>query len=170
MTIKSEDLALITDLYELTMAQSYFQEGHNDQATFSLFIRKYPANRGFFVSYGLEDVLRYLEGFGFSGEAVDRLHRTGIFSSEFLDYLKRLRFTGTIARRTVLAVTANKIAEERDREQERLASLGAAAATLVHEIANPLTAISGTIQNLQMQIHQDDTEAARSPSSDSAMQ
>jgi len=96
MMMNSEDMPLLTDLYELTMAQSYFQEGHNDQATFSLFIRKYPSNRGFFVSCGLEDVLRYLEDFRFTQKAIDRLHNTGIFSDEFLDYLKELRFTGEV--------------------------------------------------------------------------
>jgi nicotinate phosphoribosyltransferase len=63
MIVQPEAMSLLTNLYELTMAQSYFQEGHNDLATFSLFIRKYPPHRGFFVSCGLEDVLRYLEGF-----------------------------------------------------------------------------------------------------------
>lgn len=57
-------------------------------------------------------------------------------------------------------ITAKKIAEERDREREHLASLGTVAATLVHEIANPLTAISGTIQNLQMQIEQGGVETS----------
>ncbi|MBE0480429.1 MAG: nicotinate phosphoribosyltransferase [Dehalococcoidia bacterium] len=91
-----EEMCLLTDLYELTMAQSYFEEGHNEQATFSLFIRKYPPHRGFFVSCGLEDVLRYLESFRFSTGAVDRLYRAGIFSDRFLEYLKGLRFTGEV--------------------------------------------------------------------------
>ncbi len=91
-----EDVALLTDLYELTMAQGYLHEGHNEPATFSLFIRKYPPNRGFFVSCGLEDVLRYLESFRFTPKALDQLHRTGIFSDDFLDYLKELRFSGEV--------------------------------------------------------------------------
>ncbi len=96
MMMQSGDMPLLTDLYELTMAQSYFHEDHNEQATFSLFIRKYPPDRGFFVSCGLEDVLRYLEGFRFTSQAIDRLHRTGIFSDYFLEYLKGLRFTGEV--------------------------------------------------------------------------
>ena len=47
MMTQPADIALLTDLYELTMAQTYFHEEHNDHATFSLFIRKYPPNRGF---------------------------------------------------------------------------------------------------------------------------
>ena len=96
MMTQPADIALLTDLYELTMAQTYFHEEHNDHATFSLFIRKYPPNRGFFVSCGLEDVLRYLEEFRFSPGAIDQLHKTGIFSDDFLDYLKGLRFTGNV--------------------------------------------------------------------------
>jgi len=94
--LKSEDTALLTDLYELTMAQSYFHENHDDQAVFSLFIRKYPPHRGYFVSCGLEDVLHFLEQLRFSSKAVDQLHKTSIFSDEFLDYLKGLRFTGEV--------------------------------------------------------------------------
>ena len=94
--ITSEDISLLTDLYELTMAQSYFHENHDDQAVFSLFIRKYPPHRGYFVSCGLEDVLHFLEQLRFSSKAVDQLHKTSIFSDEFLDYLKGLRFTGEV--------------------------------------------------------------------------
>lgn len=96
MIMKSEDLPLLTDLYELTMAQCYFQECHNDLATFSLFIRKYPPHRAYFISCGLESVLGFLEGFSFNAEALDRLHATGIFSDAFLQYLKGLRFTGAV--------------------------------------------------------------------------
>jgi hypothetical protein len=53
------DLALLTDLYQLTMAQGYFQSGRLEPATFSLFIRAYPLNRGYFVAAGLKDVLDF---------------------------------------------------------------------------------------------------------------
>ena len=96
MTIQLQELPLLTDLYELTMAQSYFQEKHNDPATFSLFIRKYPPHRGYFVSCGLEGLLRYLEEFHFSAEAIDKLHRCGIFADSFLEHLKTLRFSGEV--------------------------------------------------------------------------
>ncbi len=96
MIVGPEDMGLLTDLYELTMAQSYFLEGHNEQATFSLFIRKYPPDRGFFVSCGLEDVLKYLETFHISPDGIDSLYRAGIFADSFLDYLKGLRFTGEV--------------------------------------------------------------------------
>lgn len=96
MIVKSEDLPLLTDLYELTMAQGYFQERHNDTATFSLFIRKYPPQRGYLICCGLQSVLEFLEGFSFSADAVDRLRATRIFSDAFLEYLASLHFTGTV--------------------------------------------------------------------------
>ena len=66
--------ALITDLYELNMAASYLRRGMVGPATFSLFVRKLPMDRGFVVSAGLEDCLSYLEAFAFDDE--DRGRRT----------------------------------------------------------------------------------------------
>ncbi len=88
--------ALLTDLYELTMAQSYLREGMFGQATFSLFTRKLPSERGYMVAAGLEDVLRYLEMLSFSPDDLDYLRSTGLFGRDFLDYLGRFRFTGSV--------------------------------------------------------------------------
>ena len=52
---------LLTDLYELNMAASYLRRGMTGLATFSLFVRQLPADRGFLVAAGLEDCLRFLE-------------------------------------------------------------------------------------------------------------
>lgn len=90
------NLALLTDLYQLTMAQSYFQSRKTEPATFSLFIRNYPLNRGCFVSAGLEDVLDFLAEFAFDAAAIDYLHSRRLFADEFLDFLKGLRFTGEV--------------------------------------------------------------------------
>ncbi len=90
------NLAILTDLYELTMAQSYFQNGKFEPATFSLFIRAYPNNRGYFVSAGLEDVLNFLQEFCFDGDSLDYLRSTRIFKDEFLDFLKGHRFAGEV--------------------------------------------------------------------------
>lgn len=91
-----KNLALLTDLYQLTMAQSYFQSRKFESATFSLFIRSYPPNRGYFVSAGLEDILNFLQGFAFDKEAIDYLYSTRMFAPDFLDFLKGLRFTGEV--------------------------------------------------------------------------
>lgn len=94
--VERVNLALLTDLYQLTMAQSYFQSRKTDSATFSLFIRNYPYNRGYFVSAGLEDVLDFLAEFAFDAPAIDYLHSRRLFAEEFLDFLKALRFTGEV--------------------------------------------------------------------------
>jgi nicotinate phosphoribosyltransferase len=89
-------LALLTDLYQLTMAAAYFDQDMHDEATFSLFIRKYPAQRSYFVAAGLAEVLNYLETLRFTEEDLSYLASTGLFQTRFLDYLKDLRFTGEV--------------------------------------------------------------------------
>ena len=88
LPLPAQDLGLFTDFYELTMAQTLFQQGMVAEATFSLFIRQYPPNRGFMVAAGLEEVLDYLEAFHFSQPSLDYLRSTGIFGDDFLQYLK----------------------------------------------------------------------------------
>jgi len=96
LPLPSDDLGLFTDLYELTMAQAFYQHGMFAPATFSLFIRKYPPDRGYLVSAGLADVLDYLENLRFSPASLDYLRSTGIFNAELLEYLSSLRFTGSV--------------------------------------------------------------------------
>lgn len=92
-----ENQTLLTDLYQLTMAQAYFQAGRMGTATFSLFIRSYPPQRGYFVAAGLRDVLDYLEDFAFDAKAIDFLAAENLFSDDFLHYLGDLRFTGQVS-------------------------------------------------------------------------
>ena len=94
--LPGEDLSLFTDLYELTMSQAFFRQGMSASATFSLFTRTYPPNRAYFVSAGLEDVLDYLSNLNFSSRAIDYLRATGIFSDDFLEFLRGVRFTGSV--------------------------------------------------------------------------
>ncbi len=89
--------ALLVDLYELTMAASYFAEAMFYPATFDLFFRELPPQRNFLVACGLEEVLRYLEGLAFSDEDVDYLRSLALFEEPFLGHLRRLRFTGEIS-------------------------------------------------------------------------
>lgn len=90
------NFTLLTDLYQLTMAQAYFRERRMGSSTFSLFIRSYPPNRGYFVAAGLQDVLDYLEGFSFDSAAIDFLAGQKLFTDDFLNYLSRLHFTGQV--------------------------------------------------------------------------
>ncbi|HDD45352.1 MAG TPA: nicotinate phosphoribosyltransferase [Candidatus Desulfofervidus auxilii] len=94
--MRPNNLALITDFYEFTMAACYYQKKMFAPATFSLFIREYPPNRGYFVSAGLEDVLEFLESFHFNQEDLDYLDSLSFFSKDFLHYLSTLRFTGDV--------------------------------------------------------------------------
>jgi len=96
MTGLVERLELLTDLYELTMAASYFENRMAEPATFSLFIRKYPRHRAYFVAAGLEDILEHISNFQFSAGDIAYLEGTGVFSRDFLHYLRALRFTGKV--------------------------------------------------------------------------
>lgn len=91
-----ENLALLTDLYELTMAASYFEHQMFEPATFSLFIRNYPPSRRYFISAGLADVLSYLEDLKFTPEDLKYLEETRLFKSEFLSYLEKFSFKGDV--------------------------------------------------------------------------
>jgi len=91
-----ENLTLLTDLYQLTMAQGYFREQRLGTATFSLFIRSYPPNRGYFVCAGLHDVLDYLQNLSFDNAALDYLAAQRLFTDDFLHYLVDLKFTGEV--------------------------------------------------------------------------
>ena len=86
---------LFTDLYELTMAQAYWQAGATADARFSLFARRMPSDRGYMVFAGLEDMLDALENLRFSADDIEYLRSLSLFDAEFLDYLRGLRFTGS---------------------------------------------------------------------------
>lgn len=92
--VEPQNAAMLTDLYELTMAASYFAHGMNGRATFELFIRHLPAERNFLIAAGLEDALDYLEGFRFDEAALAYLGSLGLFDDAFLGYLRGFRFTG----------------------------------------------------------------------------
>ena len=88
--------SLFTDLYQLTMAQSYYQSGQRGRATFSLFFRNFPTNRAYYVFCGLESAVEYLERLAFCEEDINSLDSLGIFDAEFLGYLGKLRFSGDV--------------------------------------------------------------------------
>lgn len=87
---------LALDIYELTMAASYFENRMSERAAFSLFVRNNPPGRRYFVSAGLEDVLAYLRNLKFGKDDVDYLRSLGLFTREFLSYLREFRFTGDV--------------------------------------------------------------------------
>ncbi|MDA1062429.1 MAG: nicotinate phosphoribosyltransferase, partial [Chloroflexi bacterium] len=88
-------LALFTDRYELTMLQSYLDEGLLAPATFELFARTLPEQRNYLLACGLDDALHYLERLAFGADDLAALERLG-FPARFLDWLGELRFTGDV--------------------------------------------------------------------------
>ena len=95
--VTSANAALLTDMYELTMAASYHRHGMNEPATFDLFVRHLPPRRNFLIACGLEDALAYLETLRFHGEAIDYLRSLDMFDGTFLDYLRdEFRFSGEV--------------------------------------------------------------------------
>jgi nicotinate phosphoribosyltransferase len=87
---------LLTDFYQLTMLQAYFEEQMQDTAVFSLFIRRLPERRNYLLACGLDDVLSYLETLRFDDHALRYLRSLGRFSERFLEHLERFRFTGDV--------------------------------------------------------------------------
>lgn len=88
--------ALLTDLYQLTMLEAYYQADMHDTAVYEFFVRKLPADRAFFVAAGLEQVLVYLEQLHFTEEDIQWLRESGRFSELFLEWLAGLTFEGDV--------------------------------------------------------------------------
>lgn len=87
------NLTMLADFYEFTMANGYFQSGLADKiACFDMFFRKVPDNGGFAIATGLEQIIDYLQSLSFSENDIAYLRKRGIFSEEFLDYLKNFNF------------------------------------------------------------------------------
>lgn len=91
--IKASDLALLTEGYELTMADGFMGAGMKDTvAYFDLFFRRVPDNGGFAIAAGLSKVIDYLEHLHFREEDIKYLKSKGI-SDELASYLKDFKFT-----------------------------------------------------------------------------
>ena len=88
--------ALLTDLYQLTMLQAYFDEGMADTAVFEFFVRALPPGRNFLLAAGLEQVLGYLEQFRLTEAELAWLRAHGGFREPFLAALGALRFSGDV--------------------------------------------------------------------------
>src|SRR5882724_3455685 len=88
--------ALVTDLYQLTMAHAYFKLGMRDTAVFELFVRRLPQSRQFLLAGGLTQIVEYLETLQFTAADLEFLANTRLFPADFLDYLAGVRFTGSV--------------------------------------------------------------------------
>ena len=96
MTDASPVSGLFTDLYELSMMQAYVEEDMDDQAVFSLTVRRLPGTRNYLLACGIGTVLEYLENLRFSAQDLAYLSSLGQFSPRFLDWLGGFRFSGDV--------------------------------------------------------------------------
>lgn len=92
---KNENLTMLTDFYEITMANGYLQSGNmkEDIAYFDMFFRKVPDGGGYAIMAGVEQVIDYLENLKFTEEDIEFLRWKGVFCEEFLEYLRNFRFS-----------------------------------------------------------------------------
>ncbi len=90
------EVALLTALYELTVSAAFFEHGFNDTASFELAMRRMPPGRGFMVAAGIERLAEALEEYRFDAAAIEHLESLQLFKPDFLEFLSKLRFTGTI--------------------------------------------------------------------------
>jgi nicotinate phosphoribosyltransferase len=89
--------ALLVDLYELTMGESYVARGLAERpATFELFVRTLPDGWGYLLAAGIDDALAALESLRFAADELAYLEGTGLFTAPFLERLAELRFTGDV--------------------------------------------------------------------------
>ena len=94
MPINYEQLPLLTDFYEFTMAYTYFKENkHEDIAYFDMFVRKVPDDGGFMIFNGLNRLIDVIKEFKFTQKDIDYLRKVSKFDEAFLDYLLNLRIS-----------------------------------------------------------------------------
>ncbi len=87
------NLTMLTDFYEITMANGYLETGMADNiAYFDMFYRKIPDGGGFAIMAGLEQVIDYLSHLKFTKKDIDYLRSKGCFAEKFLEYLRDFEF------------------------------------------------------------------------------
>lgn len=92
--LKEQNMTMLTDFYEITMANGYLESGISEEiAYFDLFFRKIPDSGGFAIMAGLQQICDYLENLRFDDGDIEYLRNKGIFDERFLDYLKEFEFT-----------------------------------------------------------------------------
>ena len=94
---EQRNLTMVMDLYELTMANGYFNDGDKEtRVAFDVFYRKNPDRGGFAIFAGLEQIIEYIENLHFSEEDVAYLRSLNTFTEDFLTYLKTFSFHGDL--------------------------------------------------------------------------
>ena len=86
---EARNLTMMMDLYELTMANGYFNDQDKDvKVAFDVFYRRNPDDGGFAIFAGLEQIVEYIENLHFGEEDIAYLQSLHIFTEDFLNYLK----------------------------------------------------------------------------------
>ena len=87
------NLTMLTDFYEITMANGYFETGMADNiAYFDMFFRRVPDGGGYAIMAGVEQMMDYLKNLKFTDDDIEFLRGKGIFCEEFLNYLRNFKF------------------------------------------------------------------------------
>lgn len=94
--MSNKNLTLLTDFYELTMMQGYFNNKNNDTVIFDMFYRDNPCDSGYAICAGLEQVIDHINNLKFTEDDIEYLRSLKIFEEDFLSYLKGFHFTGDI--------------------------------------------------------------------------
>ncbi len=91
---KRMNLTMLTDFYEITMGNGYFQNRLQDKiAYFDMFFRRVPDGGGFAIMAGVEQLIRYLQELSFTDADIEFLRKKNLFDEEFLNYLRHFRFS-----------------------------------------------------------------------------
>ena len=94
---ETRNLTMMMDLYEMTMANGYFNDQDKDtRVAFDVFYRSNPDGGGFAIFAGLEQILEYIENLHFDEEDIAYFRSLHIFTEDFLTYLKDFKFSGDI--------------------------------------------------------------------------
>lgn len=94
--MRSQNLTLLTDLYEITMMQGYFKTGNQDMVVFDAFYRDNPSGGAYAIACGLEQVIEYIKNLQFSTDDIRYLQTLNLFDEDFLKYLSTFHFSGSI--------------------------------------------------------------------------
>lgn len=90
-------LTLLTDLYQLTMMQGYYEAGYSHKkVVFDLYYRQNPSEGAYSIACGLEQAIEYIKNLSFSEDDISYLRSMGLFKESFLEFLRKFTFTGDI--------------------------------------------------------------------------
>lgn len=93
-SFERNNLTMLTDFYEITMANGFFETGHTETITyFDMFFRRIPDGGGFAIMSGVEQLVQYLKNLYFTDEDIAYLRSKKLFNEQFLEYLRNFKFT-----------------------------------------------------------------------------